>query len=103
MVMVRSCSALLAFVLLPGCVALPSRAEVQRPAEVAGNACGVVFCADGSGGFGGTTRTLRQVAAEAGVRLAVCEVDWSHGEGRVLADQMDACNVQEQGQRLAGA
>jgi pimeloyl-ACP methyl ester carboxylesterase len=62
----------------------------------------VVFCADGAGGFGGTSRSLRDAFGRQGVPLPVQEVNWSHGYGRILADQMGFAHARAEGQRLAG-
>jgi pimeloyl-ACP methyl ester carboxylesterase len=98
----RSFSALLAFVLLPGCAGLGARVEVQRPSEAPpAPVRGVVFCADGAGGFGDTSRALSQAVADTGVPLHVHALDWSHGCGRVISDQVDWPHVQAEGRRLA--
>jgi pimeloyl-ACP methyl ester carboxylesterase len=61
----------------------------------------VVFCADGAGGFAGTSDTLREVLAARHAPVHVQGVDWSHGYGRVLADQVDWCHAVAEGRRLA--
>jgi pimeloyl-ACP methyl ester carboxylesterase len=63
----------------------------------------VVFCADGAGGFGGTSRSLRAAFARQGVPMQVEEVPWSHGEWRVLADHLHFAHVRAEGRRLAAA
>ena len=83
---------------LAGCTAVPR--EVQRPEPIAGQR-GVVFAVDGAGGFHATSASLRRALREQGAPLAVEEVDWSHGFGRVLADQIDQCHLQQEGRRLA--
>jgi pimeloyl-ACP methyl ester carboxylesterase len=60
-----------------------------------------VFCADGAGGFGGTSRALRAAFDEQAIPVHVHEVDWSHGYGRVFADQMDRSHAECEGRRLA--
>ena len=79
----RSCSALLAFVVFPVFLAgLPSRVEVRSstPPTLIESNCpnvqGAIFCADGAGGFGGTTAALRQAVTEC-LPLCVHEVDWT--------------------------
>src|SRR5947209_18520688 len=62
---------------------------------------GVVFAVDGAGGYGGTSETLVLAIQEQGLPLAVVPFAWSHGTGRVLADQTDLCHAEEQGRRLA--
>jgi pimeloyl-ACP methyl ester carboxylesterase len=98
----RAIPCLLTMSLLAGCASVPARVEVGLPAppEPSG-AAGVVVCADGAGGFGGTTRALRTALAEQGSPLAVQCFEWSHGYGRVLADQMDCEHAQAEGRKLA--
>ena len=88
--------------LLTGCTA--TRGE--RPAGVVAvgtprpPARAVVFCADGAGGFGGTSAALRQNLGE-GSAVRVEEFDWSHGKWRMLSDHLDHGNIVVQGRRLA--
>jgi pimeloyl-ACP methyl ester carboxylesterase len=102
----RSFSILLAIALSSGCAGLPNEVATFRaepgPCPVAAEpARGVVFCADGAGGFNGTTRALREALAAECVPLAVEAADWSHGYGRILADQMDGDHAVCAGRRLA--
>lgn len=60
----------------------------------------VVFCADGAGGFGGTTDALRAALGECSP-IHVELVDWSHGRGRMLSDHLHYCNIVRQSKRLA--
>ena len=91
--------------LLPACAAAGCAA--LRPPPPTARACapaparGVVFVADGAGGFRTTSAALRQAVAEAGAPLHVETVAWSHGAGRVLADQMDFTHARAEGRRLA--
>jgi pimeloyl-ACP methyl ester carboxylesterase len=62
---------------------------------------GVVFCADGAGGLGGTTGVLKQLVTDSRLPLRVEMVEWSHGTGRYLADHLDWRNIETQGHRLA--
>jgi pimeloyl-ACP methyl ester carboxylesterase len=55
----------------------------------------VVFVADGVGGFGSTTAAVREAAAELHLPLCVEEVEWSHGYGRIVADQVDYANIRD--------
>lgn len=64
-------------------------------------ASGVVYCADGSGGPGGTTGVLQSVVAAEKTPLRVEMVEWSHGRGRYLADHLHLANIERSGQRLA--
>src|SRR5262249_44124283 len=95
--------ALFPLALLSGCAGLrPTVAE--RPAEVVvppPGARGVLFCADGAGDSVGVTRAFQQGFARQGIPLHVERVRWSHGRGRILADQVDSCNVEVEGRRLA--
>lgn len=61
---------------------------------------GVVFCADGAGGYGGTTKVLRDALAAAQLRYDVEMVDWSHGMAKVYLDHSDLDNIQAWGCRL---
>lgn len=63
--------------------------------------CGVIFCADGAGGWCGTTRALQEAVAREGKPLYVEMVPWSHGFRRVAADHFDQRNIDEQACRLA--
>jgi pimeloyl-ACP methyl ester carboxylesterase len=82
-----------------GCAGLHH--EVQQTA-CCGCDRGIIFTADGAGGFGTTTSALRQAIAEEGLPLCVEMVPWSHGYGRGLADQMDFGHAREEGACLAG-
>jgi pimeloyl-ACP methyl ester carboxylesterase len=91
--------ALLGFVTM-GCTA--SRQEVRRSPECPPTPVrGVVFVANGAGGFRATSEAFRQALGEKGVPLAVETVAWSHGYGRVLADQIDQRHAQAEGHCLA--
>jgi pimeloyl-ACP methyl ester carboxylesterase len=88
--------------LLTGCTATraarPSGVvTVGTPRAPAG---AVVFCADGAGGFGGTSAALRENLGE-GSPVRVELFDWSHGKWRMLSDHLHHRNIVEQGQRLA--
>jgi pimeloyl-ACP methyl ester carboxylesterase len=90
----------LATVGLSGCVT--ARYEACAPAPPPEPAQGIVFSVDGAGGFHGTSTNLRRVVSTARVPLRVETVDWSHGWGRVVADQTDYAYARSEGQRLAG-
>jgi pimeloyl-ACP methyl ester carboxylesterase len=62
---------------------------------------GVVFTLDGSGNFQGTSAALRQALAEQRVPIRQETVVWSHGFGRVLADQIDYAHARAEGLKLA--
>jgi pimeloyl-ACP methyl ester carboxylesterase len=75
--------------------------EVCAPPVLAAGQRGVIFCADGAGGWGATTAPLREAVAETHAPLAVERVEWSHGFLRVLADQMDCNHARAEGEALA--
>ncbi|HEV3263022.1 MAG TPA: alpha/beta hydrolase [Gemmataceae bacterium] len=77
-----------------------ARHEVYTPAVVAGQR-GVIFAVDGAGDFQATSAALRQAVADERLPLGVEAVEWSHGYGRVLADEMDWDHAWEEGQCLA--
>src|SRR5262249_41637936 len=88
--------------LLPGCAGVQPRVAERPPAGAApAPSRGVVFCADGSGGFGTTSAALTNALAEQRQALDVRPVAWTHGFGRVLADQVDAEHARAEGQQLA--
>lgn len=97
---VRIVTALPALLVLAGCATMsgPTQQEVRsRPTRP----CGIVLVAEGAGNIGKTTRLLQQVADEEKRPLQVLKIDWSHGTGRVLADQTDFAHARAQGERLA--
>jgi pimeloyl-ACP methyl ester carboxylesterase len=90
---------LLCLCLAAGCASAPPRLPPTPPPS--GPVTGVVFCADGAGGFGYTTETLTQTVAQERLGLRVVYVPWSHGTGRMFADNGDWCNVRTQARQLA--
>src|SRR5438876_27755 len=93
------------FALLPvalaaitGCATSPMEVSNRFHAE---NLRGVIFAADGAGGFAATSDALRQAVEEAGLPLGVEGVEWSHGYGRVVSDQIDLSYARAQGRQLA--
>ena len=94
-------SVLLALLLLTGCAAVPNKTAPPLAPLPTERALGVVFCADGAGGLGGTTTVLKHVVAEQGVALRIEMVEWSHGNGRFLADHFHQRNIQQRGRELA--
>src|SRR5438128_1310170 len=92
---------LLALPLYSGCAVMSSKAAPPPPPLPAERVSGVVFCADGSGGLGGTTHVLQHLVAEKQLPLRVETVAWSHGTGRFLADHLDWRNIEKQGNLLA--
>ena len=94
------------FVLLSAMVVGCASTRDQRPAAPItlgtprAPVSAVVFCADGAGGFGGTSAALRENLGEkSGVRVEL--FDWSHGKWRMLSDHLHHGNIVRQGQRLA--
>jgi pimeloyl-ACP methyl ester carboxylesterase len=91
-------AALLACGICCGCAA-----PQQQPAAVCPPAIvrGVIFAIDGAGGYESLSTSLRQVIAEQRLPYYVETVDWSHGRGRFLADQLDSGHAIEEGRHLA--
>jgi pimeloyl-ACP methyl ester carboxylesterase len=91
--------------LVPGLVGLSgcalNRTEVRSYAPPGGTERGVVFSADGAGGFLATSEALRQGVEKDGLPLRVEPVVWQHGWGRFLADQTDFAYARSQGRQLA--
>jgi pimeloyl-ACP methyl ester carboxylesterase len=83
---------------LSGCTASRQVVVAAKPPL---GAEGVVFAADGAGDFRVSSNTLRKVVQEDGVPLHVVPVLWSHGYGRIIADQVNRTNVRAQGKKLA--
>ena len=100
--MTRGTSAVLLFALLTGCTATRGERRTDFAAPPNAPSGAVIFCADGAGGFGGTSAALRQNLGPAST-VRVEEFDWSHGKWRMLSDHLDRGNIAEQGRRLACA
>src|SRR5579871_1922815 len=81
-----------------GCAGLPRECRSYSPTLVKG----VIFSVDGAGNFGATSAALEEAAAEQRLSLAVEPVEWSHGSGRLLVDQMDYAHARTEGEKLAG-
>ena len=62
---------------------------------------GVVFVANGAGDFRCTTKQLEEAIQACGLPVRVETVLWSHGHGRIFADQVDQVNARQHGQLLA--
>lgn len=83
---------------LSGCLTL----RRHRPTSVsAAPASGVLFVADGAGNFQAASRTLTELIAREKVPVHVVTFEWSHGYGRILADQLGYQYALAQGKRLA--
>ncbi len=92
----------LAMSLGSGCASVsktPTSSAGVRPPDVPVK--GIVFCADGAGGFGWTTEALAHTAAEMKIPIHVELVDWSHGRGLMITDNCHWRNTREQGANLA--
>lgn len=68
-------------------------------APVAG--AGVVFVADGAGNFQAASENIRELIVKEGVPVEVVTFNWSHGNGRILADQVDYAHARAEGCKLA--
>lgn len=64
---------------------------------------GVIYVADGAGGYLATSKAFRQAVTEQGMPLHVETVEWSHGYRRVIIDQIDYSRIRLAGHCLAGA
>lgn len=62
---------------------------------------GVVFVADGAGNFQGSSQHLREVIDADHLPLQVIAVPWSHGYGRIIADQIGYAYARSEGCKLA--
>ena len=83
---------------LSGCWTLRPR----NPTTIsAAPATGVVFVADGAGNFQVASRTLRDLIERERLPIHVVAFEWSHGYGRILADQLGYRYALAQGKRLA--
>src|SRR5262245_56058116 len=88
--------------LLAGCSSVGARPEVVRagpPPNVPG--AGVIYVANGAGDYRGLSETMTTLVAKSGAPLQVETFVWSHGSGRVIADQVDHENHVNEGARLA--
>jgi pimeloyl-ACP methyl ester carboxylesterase len=90
--------ALVATLALSGCLSLRSR---QPTSVSAAPANGAVFVADGAGNFQAVSRTLRELLEHERVNYHVVTFEWSHGYGRIIADQLGFNYALAQGKRLA--
>jgi hypothetical protein len=84
---------------ISGCVT--ARYEVPPPVPVSGSERGIIFSVDGAGGFQATSAALTQAVFREDLPLRVEAVAWSHGFGRVYADETDFAHAQCEGKRLA--
>ena len=61
----------------------------------------VVYVADGAGDFRAASLSVDRVVHRVGLPLCVEPISWSHGYGRIFADQLDREFARKQGQQLA--
>jgi pimeloyl-ACP methyl ester carboxylesterase len=87
----------LLLLLLTGCAARQPVGPYDPPTPPRA----VVFTLDGAGGYLAKSNDLTLTVAADGLPLAVRPFPWGHGRGRVLADQTDLCQAEEEGRRLA--
>jgi pimeloyl-ACP methyl ester carboxylesterase len=89
---------LLTLVGAPGCSTF---SLVRRPISPPSRVGGAVFVADGAGNFQAFSKTLRDVIYHAKQPTYVHTFEWSHGYGRILADQLGYDYAQNAGKALA--
>lgn len=98
---VSNCSLLLAIAIATnGCLG-SGRPAIESPPLP--NPRSIVVSVDGAGGFEATSSALREAVADAGLPVRVESFRWSHGYGRVVADQVDCGHAQDAGQELAAS
>lgn len=83
---------------LAGCAS--ARHETCAPIPIAPEG-GIVYSADGAGSFTSMTDSLAGAIRDSHTPLRIELVDWSHGYGRILSDQLDYANIRCEGKRLA--
>jgi hypothetical protein len=83
-----------------GCASLhPNPVTLKAPITEAG----VLFAVDGAGNFQASSQHVRQAIAEAHLPIQVVTVEWSHGFGRIIADQIGYAHARARGYDLAQA
>ena len=93
---------LLVLLLAVGCATL--RPTPPGPGSVAPADCrSTVFVADGAGNFQIASNMLRKLARSSGAPVEVVTYEWSHGYGRMVADQLGYRYARDQGKGLAAA
>ncbi len=63
---------------------------------------GIIFVANGAGDFQAASQNIRKVIHEDLIPMQVVTVPWSHGYGRILADQVGYQHIRTEGAMLAG-
>jgi len=82
----------------PGCTASRTAlVDIKNPVP----ADGIIFVVDGAGKFQGCSNHLREVIDADHLPLQVATVEWSHGYGRIIADQIDYAYTRAKGYELA--
>src|SRR2546421_5603725 len=84
-----------------GCASWRQRPVVDYRPPHGPDSHAIVYVADGAGDFRATSAALRRAVVADKLPLYVRTFDWSHGYGRVIADQLDRSHIQSEGQRLA--
>jgi hypothetical protein len=62
---------------------------------------GVVFAVDGAGNFQACSQHIREAIDRGHLPIQVVTVEWSHGFGRIIADQIGYAYARLQGYKLA--
>ena len=81
-----------------GCAA---RAYNQYAVKTPVREAGVIFAADGAGNFQASSQHVREVVEHDHLPLQVVTFEWSHGYGRIIADQVGYTHARSEGCRLA--
>jgi hypothetical protein len=84
--------------LLAGCAGVPARIESRSSPRTAQ---GIILVAGGAGGTQSAPRALAAAVDQHHLPLYVRSFDWTHGNGRWLADLRDVDFSRGQGRRLA--
>jgi hypothetical protein len=83
-----------------GCVGGSTQLAACAPDEA--GCRDVVYVADGAGDFRAASQSVDRVVHAEGLPLCVEPIVWSHGYGRIFADQIARSYAQDQGHDLAG-
>ena len=94
----RMCPAALLALALAGCA---STRQVAHSPPPPGGYRGVLLVLDGAGDFQATTEAFEDAVRAEAAPLWVERVAWSHGYGRILADQIDGGHIRCAGRELA--
>jgi pimeloyl-ACP methyl ester carboxylesterase len=62
---------------------------------------GLVFCADGAGGWDVCSRSVHDTIEQAGYPLEARIFRWTHGHRRVISDHLHASHMRREGEQLA--